>query len=134
MIPDLDKHIRGRLRVKRGDCLPFTGWDRTFTREELATLMAEASFTCGAEIGVRKGNYSRVLCERIPGLHLLCVDPYMPYAHRKADQSGMDALFAFAKNNLKEFKVTFDRRKSVEAAADTLNETLDFVYIDAPRL
>ena len=48
-------------------------------RLELAKYFAELSFKKGAEIGVCTGRYSRILCDTIPGLELLGVDPYVPY-------------------------------------------------------
>lgn len=128
---ELTNLIREKLHVKRGDCLPFTGWDKGITRNELASIMGEAGFKVGAEIGVRKGDYSKVLCERIPGLKIYCVDPYIPYRGRKPDQEKMDALFAHAQNNLKGFNATFIRKTSMEAANDFKDGSLDFVYIDA---
>lgn len=128
---ELNALIRGKLRVKRGDNLPFTGWNKDFSRNELASLMNEAGFRYGAEVGVRKGNYSRILCENIPGLKILCVDPYIPYRGRKPDQAKMDAIFAHAQENLKDFNATFIRKTSMDAVHDIKDGSLDFVYIDA---
>lgn len=128
---ELTNLIREKLHVKRGDCLPFTGWDKDITRNELGDIMREAGFKIGAEIGVRKGDYSKILCERIPDLKIYCIDPYIPYRGRRPDQEKMDALFAHAQNNLKNFNATFVRKTSMEAVNDFEDGSLDFVYIDA---
>lgn len=128
---ELTNLIRSKLHVKRGDCLPFTGWDKSITRNELGDIMREAGFKIGAEIGVRKGDYSKILCERIPDLKIYCIDPYIPYRGRRPDQEKMDALFAHAQNNLKNFNATFVRKTSMEAVNDFEDGSLDFVYIDA---
>lgn len=128
---ELTKLIREKLRVKSGDCLPFTGWNKLISRNELADIMQEAEFKVGAEIGIRKGDYSRVLCERIPGLKISCVDPYIPYRGRRPDQEKMNMLFDYAQNNLKGFNAVLVRKTSMDAVKDFKNESLDFVYIDA---
>lgn len=128
---ELTNLIRTKLHIKRGDCLPFTGWDKTITRNELAGIMGEAGFITGAEIGVRKGDYSKTLCEKIPNLKMYCIDPYIPYRGRKPDQEKMDVLFEYAQKNLSDFNVEFIRKTSMDAVKDFEDESLDFVYIDA---
>jgi hypothetical protein len=48
-------------------------------RTELCHLFAMLGFTNGAEIGVWKGEFAAKLCQRIPNLRLLCVDPWAFY-------------------------------------------------------
>lgn len=104
-----------------------------FTRADLARLFAERGFTKGAEIGVADGRYSRVLCESIPSLSLLCVDPYLKYEGnvRGGPQGQHDRNWQRAHDRLHGFDVRFDRRLSMDAVEDVPLGSLDFVYIDA---
>lgn len=101
-------------------------------RDALARMFGEKGFTRGAEIGVADGRYSRVLCESVPGLQLLCVDPYLRYDGntRGGPQEQHDGNWNAAHERLHGFDVRFIRKKSVEAAQDVPPESLDFVYID----
>lgn len=128
---DLDKHIRRRMHVKRGDNLPYTGWTRAINREGLAEIFNEAGFKYGCEVGVRRGGYSRVLCEKIPGLKIICVDPYTPYRGDRPSQPHMDSLYEKAKQVLAPYDATIIRKPSLEAVKDIPDGSLDFVYIDA---
>jgi hypothetical protein len=128
---DLDRIIRDKLRIKRGDNLPFTGWNKLASRTTLAEIMAEVGFKYGAEIGVRYGGYSLILCQTIPELKILCVDPYMPYRGRRPDQGTMDKIYEHAKRLLSQYNVEFIRKTSMDAVKDIPDGSLDFVYIDA---
>lgn len=91
-------------------------------RIELAEYFNSLGFKIGAEIGVYKGYYSKILCQKIPGLKLYAIDNWGPrYEHS----------FETAKANLKPYGVTIIRRDSMEAAADFEDNSLDFVFIDA---
>lgn len=131
MIDDLNKHIRGKMRVKRGDCVPYTGWSNSVDRVGLAEIMGEAGFKRGAEIGVRKGTYSRVLCEKIPGVRLLAIDPWAPWSGGRPSQQRQDAYLEVCKQALAGFDVEYIRKTSMEAVQQVEDASLDFVYIDA---
>lgn len=128
---DIDKLIRGKLHVKRGESLPFVGWGGMFSRSDLAALFGELGYKTGAEIGVRKGQYSREICDKTPGVKLYCIDPWAPYENRRPSQARMDLYYQAAQNNLKGFDVTFMRKASLEAVKEFKDRSLDFVYIDA---
>ena len=106
------------------------GSSMRYTRDRLGNLFALAGYTEGAEVGVRKGLFSRVLCKANPALRLYCVDPWMPYGGRKYTQEKQDHLFEVAQENLKPYNVTFIRKTSMEAAKDIKENSLDFVFID----
>jgi len=124
----LDRAIWTRFRVKPGDSLPYVGYARS-TRVTLAEFFAAQGFTHGAEIGVAYGEYSEILCQTIPGLRLLAVDPWMRYS-RSGRQAQSDEMWTAAHQRLVPYDVTFLRKRSVEAAADVPDASLDFVYID----
>lgn len=103
-----------------------------FTRQKLAQLFAERGLTRGAEVGVADGRFSRVLCEAIPGLQLLCVDPYLKYQDnpRGGPQEQHDRNWGIAHERLHGFDVRFVREMSLDAVKDVPLGSLDFVYID----
>lgn len=104
-----------------------------FGRNQLALLFTELGFRRGAEVGVMKGEYSQVLLEACPNLHLICVDAWQAYeGYDMGDQAKMDELFARAQKRLSRYpNKTFIREFSVDAAKQVPNDSLDFVYIDA---
>ncbi len=104
-----------------------------FTRRDLAKLFAEKGYTKGAEIGVADGRYSLTLCQEIPGLQLLCVDPWAKYPGnpRGGPQTQHDANYALAQQRLHGFDVTFRRTTSLDALKDVADGSLQFVYVDA---
>jgi Methyltransferase domain len=99
-------------------------------RRDLASLFAELGYTVGAEVGVDKGEYSELLCQTIPGLHLFCVDPYSTYKDYVdfTDQAALDANYATARERLAPYHVTFLRL--FNGYLSFPNNCLDFVYID----
>jgi hypothetical protein len=106
-------------------------------RNDLANVFAELQFNRGAEIGVEKGKYSEVLCKANPNLRLYCVDPwsvaaYEPGIHGiEPQQKSHDEYFEETKERLAPYKCEIIRKTSVAAAEYFLDESLDFVYIDA---
>jgi len=107
--------------------------DPTLDKPGLAALFAQQGFTCGAEIGVRRGGFAGLLCQTIPGLRLRCVDPWRAYTTvpRLPSQRTQDANYDRATAYLRPYGVTIDRRLSAAAVQDVPLGSLDFVYIDA---
>lgn len=106
-------------------------------RSDLGPLFASLGYTRGAEIGVWKGVYAQQLCESIPGLQLLCVDPYLAYdAYReqKNDQRRLDEAWAEAQARLAPYACTFLKMPSADAAITVKDRSLDFVYLDGNHL
>lgn len=103
-----------------------------FTRRDLARLFASRGYTSGAEIGVADGRYSLTLCETVPSLSLLCVDPWKPYTGnpRGGPQSQHDRNYELAQQRLTRYAVTFVQAKSMDAVVHIPKRSLDFVYID----
>jgi len=116
------------LNIKRGDILPFSGFNMKGKRDDFPTIFAKLGFTKGAEIGVSTGTFSKILCDGIPNLHLLCVDPYMAY--QRASQRLCDEALARAQQRLAGCPVEFIRKTSMEAVKDVPLGSLDFCYID----
>ncbi len=101
-------------------------------RNGLATLFAELGFTRGAEIGVQAGEYSEVLCRKIPGLRLNCVDPWKTYPGYRdwVKQKHLDGFLIDAHKRLDRYGVRFMQTTSMEAVREFKPGDLDFVYID----
>lgn len=128
---DIDRAIRRALHIKgERSGLPWMGWHKKFSRNELAVLFGKLGYKVGAEIGVNQGKYSRVLCDSIPELKLYCVDTWAPYPKRPT-QERQDIYFSRAQKMLQGFNVTFMKMASLEASKQIPNGSLDFVYIDA---
>lgn len=105
-------------------------------RDDLVELLFELNVKTGAEIGVAAGDYSLEIMEANPQIKIMYgVDPYAPYkgykdfkklgTFDKLEQAAHDKLDKFAPN------YEFVKKFSDEAAEDFIDESLDFVYIDA---
>ena len=66
------------LAPKEGDQMPFE--IPNVGRYQLAELFAEVKFGVGAEIGVFRAKYAKVLTDANPDCKLFLVDPWAPYA------------------------------------------------------
>lgn len=130
MVMSLERLVWNKLKIHRGDVQPLTGapWHHV-NRNILGEIFAEAGFKHGAEIGVERGRFSEILCKAIPGVKLICVDPWNLYGHNSVEK--MDTLYQHARDRLKNFDVEFKRMKSVDAAKEVPDASLDFVYVDA---
>jgi hypothetical protein len=124
------KVIKEKIHHKPHDNLPFTGWGNHISRNTLAQIFNELGYKSGAEVGVRWGDYSKILCDSIPGLKLFCIDPYIPYGGRHYTQEKMDIIYRHAQKLLAGYDVTFIKKTSVQAAMEIPDNSIDFVYID----
>ena len=84
----------------------------------------------GCEIGVYRGEHTKVMLHNLPIKKLYCIDPYIGYT----DGSGIKTnnVKEIAKQNLKDFsnKIVFIYKKSEECYNLFKDGSLDFVYID----
>lgn len=100
------------------------------SRNDLPELFKELGFKVGAEIGVYKGDFTRLFCEA--GFKMYAIDPWLAYPEYywlKADQVQMEKEYERAKVKLAPFDCTIIRKTSMEAVKD-FKEELDFIYID----
>ena len=102
-------------------------------RNGLARMFAESGFKSGVEVGTAEGEFAEMLCAANPKLHLSCIDPWtndLPgYNGMKAID--LEAAFVMAKRRLAQYDVNFKRFPSDLAVIEYINNSLDFVYIDA---
>lgn len=97
---------------------------RTLSRQKLMEMFHTFGFTRGAEIGVDKGRFSEQMCQAMPGLDLVAVDPW----DKKLKGEWRSKL---AIERLRPYKnCRIDMRTSSEAVLDIKDGSLDFVYID----
>lgn len=103
-----------------------------FTRVDLAKEFARRGYRKIAEIGVADGRYSLTLCEHVPDIDLLCVDPWHPYKGnpRGGPWEQHEGNFQKAQDRLSGYRVRFARQMSHMAALDVDMRSLDAVYID----
>jgi hypothetical protein len=116
--------------VSRRDISPLC--TKRGTRDTLGDIYRELGFTVGAEIGVRAGVYSKIICSKVPDIKYHCIDPWTQ--HNSISQERQDLYLQAAKTNLASFNVTFHRTTSMEAVKDFEDQSLDFVYIDGDHL
>lgn len=104
-----------------------------FGRDQLAVLFKELGFKIGVEIGVQKGEYSKILLDANPDGRLYGVDPFIPYKWYR-DFTRRETISAYQKeahDRLDGYlNYTFLEETSMEAVERFQDNTLDFVYID----
>ena len=103
-------------------------------RETLADLFRELEFKAGAEIGVKRGDYSAMLCERNPQATIYGVDPYKQYDDYPdvVYQDGFDSWRVDMKVRMAPYPNFRPIKKfSMVAVKQFEPGSLDFVYIDA---
>lgn len=128
----VERTIWNRFGIVRGSSsLPYIG---NSSRVALPVLFNDLGYKIGAEIGVRKAEYSELICKEIPGVKLICVDPWTAYRGAdgtKAGQDRQESYFKFCQKRLRNYDVQFIRKTSQDALNDIPDESLDFCYIDA---
>jgi hypothetical protein len=103
-------------------------------RLDLVKDFSELNFKVGAEIGVMRGGFSKMICENNPQAKLYAVDPWKVYeGFDDFDKKGVQALSFYndAVASLSKYNCEIVRKFSMDAVNDFIDESLDFVYIDA---
>lgn len=113
------KLLKKERRIKTG-----------FKRRQLSRMFKGV----GAEIGVRSGRFSEVICQEGDIKHLYSVDPYdLPYQDVRSHRIGLKRQLKFydqAVERLKKYNCSVIKKESLQAVQDIDYESLDFVYID----
>jgi hypothetical protein len=102
-------------------------------RVDLARLFAELNFQAGAEIGVERALYSRVLCRENPQAAVYGIDPWQKYRDYRehVPQSKLDGFYREVQERMAPYpKFQPVRKFSMDALGDFEDGELDFVYID----
>lgn len=110
------------------------------SRIDLAIMFGELGFKRGAEIGVRTGKFSEILCTHVKGLEkLYSIDPWGlvpedPISRdylRKYGAKIFDKIYRQALRRLRKYPTCeMVKKTSLEAVRDFEYGSLDFVYID----
>lgn len=109
------------------------------SRTDLPAFFKLQGYKTGAEIGVYKGEYTKLFCDA--GLKMYGIDPWRAYGNYnefpndiKRFQDRQDFLLEHTKRVLKDYLESgmceLIRKTSMEAVEDFEDESLDFVYID----
>lgn len=109
---------------------PSIAWSKA-NRNHLAKAFGDLGFKYGAEIGVRRGNFSLKILKYMKDGKLILVDPwgFNVEGHGRPHDKNYRAMLqktADYKDN-----IIIKREISTEAAKSVEDESLDFVYIDA---
>jgi len=109
---------------------------RNKNRTDLAIMFGELGFKLGAEIGVRRGDFSETLCIHIKSLvKFYAVDPWnIVYEDKQSRLFGLarqNRYYEIAKERLSKYPFCeIVKKTSLEAVRSIEYESLDFVYID----
>ena len=95
-------------------------------------LFTPLGFKEVVEVGTRQGDFAKVICGKNPGVHLTCVDPYMPYNARP--KKVMDGFYNEAVKNLSHINATLIRKTSMDAVGAFQDGCLDCVFIDGNHM
>jgi hypothetical protein len=125
------KHIRRVYRYEEKDRPIPWGSSMRYKRSRLGIVFAKAGYKIGAEVGVRKGKFTKILCEANPDLKMYCIDPWMPYGRAYYTKEKQDHLFEVCKKTLEPYNAVIIRKTSMDAVRDFEYDSIDFVYIDA---
>lgn len=110
---------------------------RNIGRDGLAELFAELGFVKGAEIGVDRGAFSEILCQKNPNLQLFSIDSWSAVSFEKSLnkvdvlQERLNRHYQDAKRRLSKYNCKIIKKESLSALEDFADNSLDFVYIDA---
>lgn len=118
-----------KMHVQGGDNLPYRGMKAT--RNAMVELFKDLGYKVGAEIGIRKGEYSKIMCDIIPDLKLYCVDPWTPYPMVTSEEK-QALYYQITLDTLRPYgdRAVIMKETSVDAAKKIPDSSLDFVYID----
>lgn len=105
------------------------------SRDALPGFFKNLGFKTGVEIGVYKGEYTKILAKS--GLEIYGVDPWLAYSDypyyttREQDQKVLDTQYTDVVKLLSPYpKCKIVRKTSMDAVMDFKDNSIDFVYID----
>ena len=103
---------------------------RTWT---LPKTFKRLGYKVGAEVGVERGVYSKILCMFNPKAKIYGIDPWERYEGYRdhVSQRHLDEFYESTKKRMKDYNYEIIRDKSLNAVKRFKDGELDFVYIDA---
>ena len=99
------------------------------TRTDLSKLFSGL----GAEIGVEQGIFSEIICQNDNVKKLYSIDAWKAYREYRdhTRQSKLDGFYEISKKRLESYNCEIIRKFSEDAVTDFMDDSFDFVYIDA---
>jgi hypothetical protein len=99
--------------------------------KDIPRLFRELKFKKGAEIGIYRGSYSKILLRAIPGLHLTGVDLWDIYpGYKDFGKTDIKDAETEAREVVAPYNCTIIKDWSDKAADQIEDGSLDFVFID----
>lgn len=102
-------------------------------RTGLLDLFNEKGFSVGVEVGTDRGGYARNILDRMPGVELYTIDPWIPYneGDEVKDKEKMVEIENDARRRLSNYlNCTIVKDTSINVASVFDDESVDFVFID----
>jgi len=102
-------------------------------REDLAVLFSELNFMTGAEVGVKQGVYSEILCKANPNINLYSIDGWEVYVDSiYGSEEDLNSWYSETKEKLSIYPNSrVVKGFSMDVVKTFEDNSLDFVYIDA---
>lgn len=128
---DTEKELKKFFGMRNNVVSPSTCKNkRRRGRDSLAVLFGELGFKIGAEIGVRKGNFSLEILNAMKDGKLILVDPWCAY--EECSESKAEVYYRQALKRLSKYEdnIIVKRMTSLDAVKEIEDGSLDFVYID----
>ena len=105
-------------------------------RNDIGALMSNLNYSKAIEIGVNKGDYSKIILSKWGGTLYMCdpwryIDGYVDIAN--IDDESFEKIYQEAKDNTQDFsdRAKIIRDLSINASLMFEDHSLDLVYIDA---
>lgn len=95
-------------------------------------FIKENNFKVGAELGVRRGEFTTFLCQDNSDIKMIAVDIWAE--HKQLNETHPhESNFSTCMNNFKPYnnRITVIRKLTTEAARDVPDNSIDFIFIDA---
>jgi predicted O-methyltransferase YrrM len=128
-INNMRREINKSLHIHGSDLPPYTGWNKSTTRETIYDLFKIFGYKIGAEIGVKRGENAIQIFKRVPSVKLYLIDPWNKYSRSMTEQRA-ESYYQTALKQLKPYNTVFMRKTSMQAVKEFKDGSLDFIYID----
>lgn len=101
-------------------------------RKEMIDMLRERGAKVGVEVGTDHGQYAEQLLKGVPNLHLVCIDPWIPYTEGKEihNEENINQIYKEAKNRLSKYNCMIYKQTSMQALKNFKDNEVDFVFID----
>lgn len=129
---NINREIRQLFGVRiQNDFAPY-GTKAGTKRELLPVLWNSLGYKVGAEIGVKRGSFSKHILETMQEVKLYSIDAWQVYKHQKTEKEMHDKNYEVTMLVLRKFgdRSVIQKKPSLEAVETFADGSLDFVFID----